>query len=265
MTPVPYFGCYHGTDAARREMQRLWGKQTSVQLGQLLLINAIHAGLRISDGNKYMPSTQWLDSDSSETRARIRRLLPAFLEIAAAADAEPGIANLADGPWDQIWHDPLAASSLAVALIPGSNQARLTLAVNQLRRGTAKPALFHLQTALANAALSPSARSQFQRNLAACYEVIGDDDGAIWFAERAIEVCPWSENSLFSYLIYSVVAPGTELRLPKMEQICRKFPGPFQAGYVWSILKSRGGRASTRLQADPDLAIQVRDVIHSIP
>lgn len=258
------FGSYQPTAAARREMRRLWGRHTCDRLGHLLLITAVHAGLRLSDGNKYMPAAQGLEADSSETRARIRLLLPEFLQIAAAADAEPEIASLVEQPWQRIWHDPLVASKLALALIPGSNQARLTHAVNLLRHGQVKPAREILQAALADAPLRAEERSRFQRNLAACYELLGDDDGAAWFAERAIDICPWSDSNLLSFLIYSVIAPDTGKRIPKIRRVCGNFPGPFPAESVWSILGQSGGRASQVLNTDADLGRTVRQVLHSV-
>lgn len=255
------FASYHPLAAARREMRRRWGVETSAKLGKLLLINAVQAGLRVADGNKYRPLSDWLEADSSETRARIRLLLPEFLQIAAAADAEPEIADLVDQPWEQIWHNPLTASQLALALLPNSKQAQLTHAVNQLRNGDVVPARDNLQTALSKASLRPGQRSRFQRNLAACYEVLGDDEGAHWFAERAVELCPWNESNLLSYLIYSVIAPDVGKRLPKMERICRTYPQPFPAQSTWSILAHYGGRASIALQADEDLAQDLRKVI----
>ncbi len=252
------------TAAARREMRRVWGGQTTRQLGHLLLINAVQAGLRLADGNKYRPATQGLEADSSETRARIRLLLPEFLQMASLADAEPGLAQLVDQPWQRIWHDPMAASQIALALLPNSNQARLTHAVNQLRRGLAQPALQNLQSALANAPLRPAERSRFQRNLAGCYELLGDDEGAIWFAERAVDLCPWDESNLLSYLIYAVIAPDVGKRIPKIRRACHGYSRLFPAESVWSTLAHKGGRASQVLQADVDLAHQLRQAIRPV-
>ncbi len=255
---------YQPTAAALREMRRQWGRHASVELGKLLLINAIHAGMRISDGNKYVPASNWLESDSSETRARIRLLLPEFLQLAAAADAEPELANLADEPWERIWHDPLAASQVAVALLPNSNQARLTLAVNQLRRGDVLPAREHLITALQGATLRVEERSRYQRNLAACYELLGDDPGAAWFAERAVELNPGNQSNLLSYLIYAVIAPDASKRIPKLRNACLRYGRQFRASHVWSMLSQNGGRASESLNSDPDFACHLRKVLHSV-
>jgi hypothetical protein len=252
----------HPTSAAHREMRRVWGRQTTHQLGQLLLINAIQAGMRVADGNKYIPAKQGLSADSSETRARIRLLLPEFLHFASQADAEPDLVELIDQPWQRIWHDPLVASQLALALLPHSNQARLTHAVNQLRQGMVKPARANLQNALADAPLRSAERSRFQRNLAACYELLGDDEGAHWFAERAVDLCPWDESNLLSYLIYAVIAPDAGKRIPKIERTCQAFSGPFPAKSIWSILAQQGGRATEVLNADLDLARRIHQILH---
>lgn len=247
------------------DLARAYGDEAARRLGRLFLDNAVQAGLRLTDGNKYRPGLPQTRS-SALLRAELRRALPPFLAFlhACPETSEVSADALAETGRDaRLWFDPLPSARWAAALLPGDFDAELTLAVNVLRRGQAAPALARFHGGLQRPPLRPEPRAQLLRNAAAAYELLGDDAGARWCAERAYENCPWDGAALASYLIYLTLEPDAADRAETVRSACRGFRGRLRRPQMWGLLSQRGGRASRRLQRDSTLRRRFHEAIHT--
>ena len=248
---------------------RALGQQATGRLGELFLANAIQAGLRLSDGVKYRPvGLQELPVLRSTLRLRVslRRELRDFL---AFLEQHPAGSTLPLQDWrslsaaPELWTDPLLSAAWAASLLPDRFDARLTQAVNLLRRGDARPALAQFQANLVQVPRAREPRAQLLRNAAASYEVLGDDAGARWCAEQSYAACPWSEASLASHLIYLALDERVGDRIQDVAGACRAFRGKLDRASLWEMLDGKAGRASQSLHLDPRVRARFREAVLS--